>query len=101
MINWWLVVIVVLIAVLFLKFQDLKHKLGITLMILLVLLLALSMVSVYTTNDLDLSNLNGVAHAGKVYLSWLLTFGNNIVKVSGYAVGQDWGFDLKNVTLIK
>ncbi len=93
MISWWLVAAIVLIAILFLKFKEIRHKIMTVLMIGLVLFLALSIARVFISNDVDLSSFEGVTHAGKIYFAWLGGFASNLGKISGFAIKQDWAIE--------
>lgn len=99
MISWILIVIVLVVLILLFKYKEMRHKLGLTLAILLFLFVAVSVVHFYTNNTTDLSTFDGVVSAGKLYFSWLGSFASNIVKISGYAVNQDWSLGAKNASI--
>jgi len=89
--NLMLILLVVIIAGLILiKFTDLKHRFKFITVTVILIFLAITAGYVYLTNDLDLSNFQGWLGAGKVYFNWLTHVTGNIVKISGYAVQQDW-----------
>ena len=89
--NWVLIIVAVVALFVFLRFREIRHRVTHIVIILLVVLLAGSVATVYFSNDVDLTSFEGIAHAGKVYFSWLGAIFGNIGKVSTYAVHQDWG----------
>lgn len=90
---WWLIIVGVLLLLLLFKFKEIRHKIGLTFVIVLLVFLVVSFGQLYASNDLDLTTFDGVMKAGKVYTSWLSSAIGNIAKVSTYAVKQDWGMN--------
>jgi len=48
---------------------------------------------VFSGKGIDFSNIGGVTSAIKTYVSWIGTAGSNIIKVSSYALNQEWKSD--------
>ena len=95
----WVLLILVFIALMVLfKFKEIRHQFGLVVIAMLFLFLAFSVYSVYSKHKVDLTTFDGVVEAGKIYVTWLGGVGHNIVKVTGYAVHQDWGFNKANLT---
>lgn len=46
---------------------------------------------ILTRPEVDVSTLNGVAGATKLYLSWLGNFFQNTAEITGNVVNTDWG----------
>lgn len=56
----------------------------------IILFFVFSIYHVSLNYDVSLTSYQGILHAGKVYLVWLKSFFTNMVRVTGYAIGQDW-----------
>ena len=95
--NWWLIVIAVVVLLVMFKFKEFRHRFGLIAMGLLVLFLIGSFGQLYASHQLDLTSFDGIVHAGKVYFSWLGSAGSNVLKLGGYAVKQDWGVNSNGV----
>lgn len=89
----------IVIAFFLLKFTDFKHRFRFFLVTGLLIFFFLSFAYVFLTNKLDLTSLAGWMHAVKIYFSWFSTFTGNIIKISGFAVKQDWGVNLTNSSI--
>ncbi|MCA9485576.1 MAG: hypothetical protein KC506_01900 [Nanoarchaeota archaeon] len=57
---------------------------------LFVAIFVISIFNIQRTHDFDLTSLDGVRGMVKVYAGWLGTVGKNVVRVTGYAINQDW-----------
>lgn len=96
--NWWVIGLAIVIIFILLKFKEIRHKLGFLLVVGLVLFLVLSFATIYSSNNLDLTNFAGVMKAGELYVSWLGTAFQNVKGISAYVINQDWGINLTNFT---
>jgi hypothetical protein len=96
--NWWLIILVVIVIFILLKFKEIRHKLGFLFVVALVLFLALSFASLYSSHNLDLTSFSGLVKAGDLYVSWLGQAFHNVKSVSSYVIHQDWGLNLTNFT---
>lgn len=99
--NWWLIVAIVVFALIIFKFKEVKHKFGLMAIIIIILFIVASFGQLYTKNNLNLSNFDGIVDAGKVYFSWLGQAAHNIGKVSTYAVKQEWDTPVNSTTLTR
>ncbi|MBI3334740.1 hypothetical protein HYZ97_04600 [Candidatus Pacearchaeota archaeon] len=98
-IGWILALVILVLVFVFLKFKEVRHKIGLFLTALTILFLLVSVGGLYASHELDLSTFDGVVEAGRLYVSWLSAFGSNIAQLSGYVVHQDWG--LSNSTSMR
>jgi len=96
--NWWVILIAVIVITILLKFKELRHKIGFLTVVALVLFLVLSFATLYSAHDLDLTSFQGLLKAGELYVSWLGQAFHNVKGISAYVVNQDWGLNLVNVT---
>ena len=96
--NWILIVLVVLILLIIMKFKEFRHKFGFLAIAILFLFLVLSVWHVYAENKFNLNTLDGLVGAAKIYFSWLGSLFSSFVKVSSYAIKQDWGINASNFT---
>jgi hypothetical protein len=95
--NWWLISIIVLIGILLIKFKEYRHRLSLIVVIILLLFFVATFGQLYSSNNLDLSTFEGIVSAFRVYGLWLWNAGGNMMKISGYAVKQDWGVNITDV----
>lgn len=52
--------------------------------------IAISVIHIHRTNDVNLTTLKGVGEGTKIYFNWVVSSLKNIGKVTGYAIHQDW-----------
>ena len=90
---------VILIGLVLIKFTDVKHRIKFYLVTIILTFGILSTGYVYLTNDIQLNSFEGWLSAGKLYLNFITAFGDNLIKISGYAVQQDWKINITNTTL--
>jgi len=93
----WIGVILLVLIVLF-KFKEVRHKLGLVIVAVFIIFLLISVTQVYTSNEVDLTTFDGVVYAAKVYFNWLGGVFHNVIKVSNYAIHQDWDYNSSNYT---
>jgi len=61
--------------------------------------LLLSAYLILSGSAINFSTVEGISSAVKTYVSWFVTAGSNIIKVSSYAFNQEWKSDsIKNST---
>jgi hypothetical protein len=102
--NWFIIAGIAIIAIIALKFKHIEHRFHSLKTLLLVLVLAFLIFSVgqlYLSHAIDLTTFDGIVAAGRIYFSWLGGFFHNIVKISGYAVNQDWGMNTSVLNFTK
>jgi len=95
------VIIVALMLVVFifiLKGQNFQGNLFNYLIMFFVGFFLITLFYVYINNSVDLSNFNGFMEFGNLYFSWLGHLGGNFMRISGYAVNQDWSLNATNST---
>jgi hypothetical protein len=67
-----------------------KKNLFYIVLIAAIAFVAFSLYNIQANNDVDLGSYDGAVQASNVYLGWLKSVGSNLVKVTGYAIEQDW-----------
>jgi glucan phosphoethanolaminetransferase (alkaline phosphatase superfamily) len=90
MISWLVIAILVIIAIIALKMNHLRHRVFIIIIVLIAIFLFISITYVNNKNDLDFSSAGGVLNAGKVYMGWLANSFTNLKAITGNAVKMDW-----------
>jgi hypothetical protein len=95
-----LVIIVVVLAGLFFffKFKETQHKLSLWLIGGFVLFALVSVWTVYSRHEVDLTTFEGFMTLMKFYGLWLEQVGHNVVDITGYVVHKSWGSSVANVT---
>lgn len=93
MVNWILIGFLVVVALVVLKFKEIRHQGGMLIGLGLLVFLVLSFGSISATHHIDLTTFDGVASAGKLYFVWLKTVALNVGHVSSYVIKQDWTVD--------
>ena len=96
--GWFLVGLIIAIVLIVLKIVNKKQAIAVKIVIFLFLFFALTIGYAVIGRNADLTTLDGVLHAGKVYFSWLGSVFKNMAKISSYAFHQDWGLNLTNYT---
>ena len=71
MISWIVIAILVIVGVIAIKMNHLKHRVFIVILILLALFLYTSMNLIVKDNDLNLNSVDGLFNVIKVYTGWL------------------------------
>ena len=72
MINWVIIGIVFLfLALLYLKFEHQGRRIKLVLIIILAAILLLSLMSVFSSKNVDLSSPGGIIKAGYFYIGWV------------------------------
>ena len=90
MINWIIILILVVVGVLAIKMNHLKHRAFIIVLIVLGLFFYLSLTFVATKNNLEMNSYDGFVKTMQVYLGWLGNGFQNIKVLTGNAVKMDW-----------
>lgn len=92
--SWiWIIILIALVIIAFIKFKELGHKTKFFLLALLVIMFLMTVSYVYLQTKPDLTNYSGLKMFGHSYLSWLASLGGNMKGITGYAVQQDWGIN--------
>jgi len=90
MIVWILLAIGIFAIYFVLKMSHLKHKMGLTAIILFLLILSLTFVSVVNKNSVELNSPSGVFSAVQLYFSWLGHVFSNAKVITGNIIRMDW-----------
>jgi len=99
--TWFWIVAIVLVLLLVFKFKEIRHKIGLIAIALILIFLVFSFTQVYKSNKGDLKSFDGMAKVGKIYFSWLGNIFKNVGNIAGYAIHRDWGLNITNNTLKK
>ncbi|MBU2616479.1 MAG: hypothetical protein KKB79_00670 [Nanoarchaeota archaeon] len=81
-----------------LKWNNIRTKLAFYLITLGVVFILLIGFFVVSGKNVDMSTVDGVSGAVKTYLSWFSQVGSSVMRVSSYAVNQEWKGDGSNST---
>lgn len=84
------IAVVVVLVYVAIKVISAKQQAAVKLFIVLFLLLAGTMAYVYIKYDVNFTTFEGFVQAMKIYFSWLGNAYHNLVKVTGYAINQNW-----------
>ena len=90
MISWIVIIILVVIGIISIKMNHLKHRMFVIILVLIALFLYSSMALVTTQNDLDFNSTEGFFKTIKVYGGWLANGFKNFKTITGNAVKMDW-----------
>lgn len=82
--------ILIIVAILAIKIDHIKHRFFIIILVLLALFLYTSMTMVSKQNNLDFSTSDGFFAASKVYMGWLANGFGNLKTLTGKAIRMDW-----------
>lgn len=91
--NWWLIgvaILVVFVITRLLHFRTWKHKLYVTLFVIVAIFIYSSFSSVIGGSNIDLKNPSGMLQATKLYLSWFGQAFGNLKTLTGNAIRMDW-----------
>jgi len=90
MISWIVIVILLIVGIVAIKMNHLRHRFFIILLIGLALFLYVTIMVVNKQNELDFSDTQGVFHALDVYVGWLANGFQNTKAIGGNAIKMDW-----------
>lgn len=88
--TFFIVAVVVIIIWLVIEVKRLKHKLWAFFLIGLIIFTYISFTVSLKNQDVDLTSIDGVINAGKLYVAWLGGVFHNAKAVTAYAAKQDW-----------
>lgn len=97
MVNWLLIGVLVVAAMIILKFKEIRHQAGIFVGLAVLVFLVLTFGSISAAYDVDLNSFDGFIHASKLYMAWLKHAFGNVVETTAYVVNQDWGLNSTNI----
>jgi len=104
MISWIVVAVLVLIAIVLLKTNHFRHRMWISILVILALFFYVSITFIYANNDLAFNSTDSALNSFKVYYGWLANGFYNLKAITGNAIKMDWKSSDKtffNKTLIK
>jgi hypothetical protein len=101
MVNWILIVVLVVAALIILKFKEIRHQAGIFIGLAVLVFLVLTFGRISLAYDVDLNTFDGFMHATKLYTVWLKQTFGNVVETTAYVVKQDWGLNTSGLNLTK
>ena len=94
MVNFFIIAIfVVLVIFIAFKMNNLRTKMAYIFIFLGVSFLLLTGYLILSGKEVNFSTVEGISSAAKTYVSWIGTAGSNIIKVSSYALNQEWKSD--------
>ncbi len=94
MVNFLIIaVIVVLVILIAFKWNNLRTKTAFIFIFLGISFLLLTGYLVLSGKEANFSSVGGISSAAKTYVSWISNAGSNIIKVSSYALNQEWKSD--------
>lgn len=94
MVNFLIIAIfVVLVVFIAFKMNNFRTKMSYIFIFLGVSFLLLTGYLILSGEGVNFSTIGGISSAAKTYVSWIGTAGSNIIKVSSYALNQEWKSD--------
>jgi len=90
MISWIVITILVIVGIVAIKMNHLRHRVFIIILILFALFLYTSVTVVSEKNKLDLQSTKGVMDAFNIYTGWLANGFTNFKDLTAKAVKMDW-----------
>ncbi len=101
MVNWLLIGVLVVAAMIILKFKEIRHQAGIFIGLGILVFLVLSFGHLSATHDIDLNSFDGFMYASKLYMAWLKHAFGNVVETTAYVVHKDWGLNSTGINASK
>jgi len=86
--NIWVITILIVLIFVVIKFKEIRHKFSFLFIVFLLLLLVFSLSFAYSQENVDLSSLDGVISAGKIYFSFLGGIFDKTRSITGYAIEE-------------
>jgi amino acid permease len=94
MVNFFIIAIfVVLVIFIAFKWNNLRTKTAFIFIFLGISFLLLTGYLILSGKGVNFSTVEGISSAAKTYVSWIGIAGSNIIKVSSYALNQEWKSD--------
>jgi len=90
MINWIIIIILIVVGILAVKMNHLKHRAFIIAIILMALFFYLTLTFVTSKNNVNLSTYDGFINGMKIYGGWLANGFGNLKEITGNAINMDW-----------
>lgn len=100
--KWWLIIVgLVIFGIILLKLKDIKHRLLFFVAIIVIIFLVVASFGIFRNHDVDVTSFGGAVTLGKLYVSSLVNFVENIAGITGYAAKQDWGVNASSINILK
>ena len=90
MISWIVIAILIVVGIIALKLNHLRHRMFILGLIIFALFLYTSMNVIAEKNNLDFKSSDGIIDAIKLYVGWLANGFDNMRSLVGNIVKMDW-----------
>jgi len=91
MLAWIIIVVAVIIVFFILKFNHLKHRIYTFALGGILLFLGISAYYIIVTNNIHLTDLEGIMKFFSIYFSWLGNLFVNGKEITANAINMDWG----------
>jgi hypothetical protein len=89
-INWIIILILVVVGILAIKLNHLKHRSSILIIVIVALFFYASVTFIATKNNLSMDSYDGFVDTMKAYGGWLANGFQNIRVLTGNAIHMDW-----------
>ena len=93
MVNWILIGVLVVAALIIMKFKEIRHQAGIMVGLGVLVFLVLTFGNIALVYDINLNTFDGFTYATKLYLAWLKQGFGNIGAATSYVIHQDWSLN--------
>ena len=101
MISWWVVGIIIIMALFLVRIKHIKHKVIIIGLIAIILFIYLTSSQILAGEDIDLKTLSGIEKATGIYFSWIANSFENLKVLTTQAIGMDWKITNSTAKTIK
>ncbi len=94
MVNFLIIgIFIILVIFIAFKWNNIRTKTAFLFIFLGVAFLLLTGYLILSGGETNFSNIGGISSAVKTYVSWIGNAGSNMIKVSSYALNQEWKSD--------
>jgi hypothetical protein len=90
MINIIVIGVLLVLGIIAIKMNHLRHRVFLILLVLLALFLYGTVTVVNSTNEMNLSSADGFWDASKLYFGWLANGFENMKTITGNVIKMDW-----------
>jgi hypothetical protein len=90
MISWIIIGVLLVVGIAAIKFNHLRHRFFIVMLVFLALFLYTSITFLAEKNDLGVDNSEDVVNILKVYNGWLANGFKNMKSIAGNVIKMDW-----------
>ena len=93
MVNWILIVVLIIAALIILKFKEIRHQAGMLIGLAILVFIVVTFGTLSVNYDIDLNSFDGFMYATKLYVVWLKHTFVNIADITGYTINRDWSLN--------